>query len=147
MTVTLREPAPAGATGVMCWRRAFPGRTDQARLVRRFVAFLLDGCRYADDAVQAVAEMAGNAVIHTRSGRPGGVFTVEVRRWNDGLAVSVTDQGGPVGHLRPCGAVDADDLAESGRGLPIVADLATSVTWTGDAREGRTITAVFTVRE
>lgn len=144
MTVTLREPAPAGTTGVMCWRRSFPGRTDQARLVRRFVAFLLDGCRYADDAVQAVAELAGNAVIHTRSGRPGGLFTVEVRRWDDGLAVSVTDQGGLAAHLCPAGEGEPDGLAENGRGLPIVADLATSVTWTGDAGEGHTITAVFT---
>ena len=152
MTVTLREPAPAGTTGVMCWRRTFPGRTDQARLVRRFVAFLLDGCRCADDAVQAVAELAGNAVIHTRSGRPGGLFTVEVRRWDNGLAVSVTDQGGPVPgrHTADGDSADdrdgGDDLAENGRGLPIVADLATTVTWTGDARRGRTITAVFASR-
>lgn len=145
MTVTLRESAPAGATGVMCWRRTFPGRTDQARLVRRFVAFLLDGCRYADDAVQAVAELAGNAVIHTRSGRPGGLFTVEVRRWDDGLAVSVTDQGGPSACLRAVEDLEDDGLAESGRGLPIVADLATSVSWAGDPRDGHTITAVFTV--
>lgn len=146
MTVTLHEPAPAGATGVMCWRRTFPGRTDQARLVRRFVAFLLDDCRYADDAVQAVGELAGNAVIHTRSGRPGGLFTVEVRRWNGGLAVSVTDQGGPAAHLRAADEVGEGDLAENGRGLPIVADLATTVTWTGDPGKGHTITAVFTAR-
>lgn len=144
MTVSLREPTPAAATDVMCWRRSFPGRTDQARLVRGFVAFLLEGCRHADDAVQVVAELAGNALIHTRSGRAGGRFTVEVRRWDGGLAVSVTDQGGPEGHIRPMVEREADDLAEHGRGLPIIAGLATSVTWSGDVRHGRTITAVFT---
>ncbi|GAA4626479.1 hypothetical protein GCM10023196_034900 [Actinoallomurus vinaceus] len=144
MTATLHETMSTATTALMYWRRTFPGRPDQARLVRRFVAFLLDDCRHADDAVQVVAELAGNALIHTRSGRPGGTFVVEVRRWEDGLAVSVTDQGGSLEDSGPHRRPQDDDLAENGRGLPIVADLATRVTWTGDPDHGHTVTATFT---
>lgn len=143
MTAMLHETTSTGFTATMCWRRTFPGRPDQARLVRRFVAFLLEDCRHAEDAVQAVAELAGNALIHTRSGRPGGTFVVEVRRGADNLAVSVTDQGGSLEDSGPHTKQHEDDLAENGRGLPIVADLATHVTWTGDPDHGHTVTAVF----
>ncbi|MEV5751269.1 ATP-binding protein [Actinoallomurus sp. NPDC052308] len=144
MTATLHETTSTAFTAPMCWRRTFPGRPDQARLVRRFVAFLLEDCRHVDDAVQAVAELAGNALIHTRSGRPGGTFVVEVRHGDGCLAVSVTDQGGSLEDSGPHRKRHDDDLAENGRGLPIVADLATHVRWTGDPEHGHTVTAVFT---
>ncbi|MCO6011087.1 ATP-binding protein [Actinoallomurus purpureus] len=139
----LHETTPTTSITTMCWRRTFPGRPDQARLVRRFVAFLLEDCRRADDAVQVVAELAGNALIHTRSGRPGGTFVVEVRRGEDCLAISVTDQGGSLEDSGPHTRRHDDDLAENGRGLPIVEDLATHVTWTGDPDHGHTVTATF----
>jgi serine/threonine-protein kinase RsbW len=144
VTATLHETASTAINDLMCWRRTFPGRPQQARLVRRFVAFLLEDCPHADDAVQAVAELAGNALIHTRSGRPGGTFVVEVRRTQGRVAVSVTDQGGSLEDSGPHTKRHYDDLAENGRGLPIVADLATHVAWTGDPDHGHTVTAVFT---
>lgn len=76
----------------MHWCRTYPGTADQARLVRRFVGFLLDESPLVDDAVLAAAELAVNAIRHMRSGLPGGVFTVEVRRWSGDVAVAVTDQ-------------------------------------------------------
>jgi anti-sigma regulatory factor (Ser/Thr protein kinase) len=122
----------------MHWRRAFPGRADQARAARDFVAFLLAGYALVDDAVLAAAELVANTLRHTRSARPGGEFTVEVRRWNSGTSIEVTDQGG-ASEPRPR---DPDDMAESGRGLKTVASLATRWDWTGDAN-GRTVIAVF----
>jgi anti-sigma regulatory factor (Ser/Thr protein kinase) len=123
-----------------CWRRTFPGRADQAGHVRRFVAFLLADHPCTDDAVQAVAEMAANAIQHTRSAAPGGLFVVEVRRWRgDCVAVSITDQGGP-SEPRPA---EPDYLAGHGRGLHLIGATASSWSWRGGAA-GRTVTAVFT---
>jgi hypothetical protein len=53
-------------------------------------------------------------------------------------SIGVTDQGG-TSEPRPR---DADDMAESGRGLNTVATLATRWDWTGDTN-GRTIIALF----
>ncbi|WP_242614016.1 ATP-binding protein [Actinomadura roseirufa] len=144
--------------GGMCWRRAFAGRPAQARPVREFVAFLAAGFPGADDVVLAAAEMTANAIQHTRSGLPGGLFVVELRRWRGRLALSVTDQGGPKdprpgGSLRRghggAAAIPADGtpeeafaLAESGRGLLAVAAVATGWEWSGGP-SGRTVTAIF----
>jgi serine/threonine-protein kinase RsbW len=122
----------------MCWRRTFRGQAEQARSARDFVAFLLTGCAYADDAITAVGELVANALRHTRSALPGGLFTIEVRRWRSGMSVGVTDQGGasePV--VREPGA-----MAESGRGLKTVAAVASRWDWTGDA-DSRTVIVIF----
>ncbi|GAA2610225.1 ATP-binding protein [Actinomadura fulvescens] len=106
--------------------------------VRRFIAGLLDGCPYLDDVLLAADELVVNAIRHTRSGRSGGSFTVEIMRGGKGVAVSVADQGGP-GQLV---VRDAEGLAESGRGLRTVSLTAASWGWHGNA-DGRTVTAVF----
>ncbi|MEV5706047.1 ATP-binding protein [Actinoallomurus sp. NPDC052274] len=103
----------ADESDAMRWRRTFPGRTDQSRPARHFVAFLLAGCPLADDAVSVTGELVANALTHTHSAKPGGLFVVEVRRWRGGAAVAVTDQGGTSEpRIREAGW-----LAESGRGL------------------------------
>jgi serine/threonine-protein kinase RsbW len=136
-TLDADPPIPADA---LCWRRAFPGRPDQAGPIRRFVACLLGGCAPADDAVQAVAELGANAIQHTRSARPGGLLVVEIRRWRGGgAAVSVTDQGGPAEPQ----IADLDAFSEHGLGLRLIAATATWWGWRGDVN-GRTVTAVFT---
>lgn len=122
----------------MRWRRVFPGNADQARAARDFVAFLLAGFALVDDAVLAAAELVTNTLRHTHSALPGGEFAVEVRRWSSGTSIGVSDQGGE-SEPKPC---DADDLAESGRGLKTVAMLATRWDWTGDTH-GRTVVAIF----
>ncbi|HEU5157510.1 MAG TPA: ATP-binding protein [Streptosporangiaceae bacterium] len=136
-TPTLNHVA-AHSTEAMCWRRSFPGRAEQAAHVRRFVAFLLADHAKAGDAVQAVAELAANAMQHTRSAAPGGLFVVEVRRCPGHVAVSVTDQGGP----NEPRVVEPNLLAGRGRGLHLVAATATRWRWCGDA-SGRTVTALF----
>jgi serine/threonine-protein kinase RsbW len=122
----------------MCWRRTFSGQADQARPARDFVGFLLNGCTLAEDAVSAVAELVANALRHTRSALPNGLFVVEVRRWSSGVSVGVTDQGG---NNEPA-VREPDAMAESGRGLQTVAALASRWDWSGDANS-RTVIAIF----
>jgi hypothetical protein len=74
---------------------------------------------------------------------PGGSFSVEVRRRSDSkegdlVAIGVFDQGGPHDPV----AVEADELAESGRGLRTVSLTAESWGWFGNSG-GRTVVAVF----
>jgi anti-sigma regulatory factor (Ser/Thr protein kinase) len=128
----------ADAPHAMRWRRTFPGRADQSSAARNFVAFLLAGCPLADDVVSVVAELVANTLRHTRSALPGGLFLVEVRRWRGGVAVAVTDQGS----AHEPAMREADEMAESGRGLQTVEALASRWGWTGDP-SSRTVTAVF----
>ncbi|WP_242906948.1 ATP-binding protein [Actinomadura terrae] len=122
----------------LCWRRTFPGGPEQARAVRRFVGCLLAGCPHLDDVLLAADELAVNAIRHTRSGLDGGTFAVEVAWCGDTIVMAVADQGGPD---EPA-LVDADESAETGRGLRTVSLTARSWGWHGN-RDGRTVTAVF----
>jgi serine/threonine-protein kinase RsbW len=121
---TLTQLAGQGARLVVSpRRRVFPGHPDQVRQARRFVARALAGCPAADDAVLGVSELASNAVQHTRSGQ-GGRFQVLVWRGRASACVAVIDDGarrGPAPRAHGPG-----DLAESGHGLRVVADLAAS---------------------
>ena len=97
--------------------RVFAGDAGQVRAARRFLAGLLDGCTGVDDALACVSELATNAVLHSRSGRPGGRFTVCATVRAGSVRVAVADEGGPWGHER-------DGDGQSGRGLLIVGELA-----------------------
>lgn len=111
-------------TGPALTARVFPGRLEQTGHARAWVrALAAVACpAAADDAELAVAELAANAIAHTRSGRPGGTFTVTVGAGPDGVIIHVHDLG--TGDGRVPGprraADDSDGLAEGGRGLPIV---------------------------
>ncbi|MGI8446471.1 MAG: ATP-binding protein [Streptosporangiaceae bacterium] len=102
-------------------RRVFPGRPDQVGQARRFVARALDGCPAADDAVLCAYELASNALQHTRSGQDGR-FPVLVWRGRTSACVAVIDDGAPIGPAPR--SPGPGDLAESGHGLRVVADLA-----------------------
>ena len=55
---------------------------------------LLAGCPAADDMVLLVSELAANAIAHSDSGRPGGIFTVRLtHRSARGAQAEVADQG------------------------------------------------------
>lgn len=87
-----------------------------------------------------VSELAANAIAHTASGA-GGMFTVEVIRPEDGVAlVAVTDAGSP----RAPSVRAADPLAEGGRGLALVAALASSWGHHQSTGGGRTVWAQAT---
>jgi len=121
---TLTQLAGQGARLVASpRRRVFPGRPDQVGPARRFVARALDGCPLADDAVLCVSELASNAIQHTPSGQ-GGRFQVLVWRGRASACVAVTDDGAR--HAPRPRAPGSEDLAESGHGLRVVADLATA---------------------
>jgi hypothetical protein len=121
------------------WQRAFPGDPGQLREVRRYVAGLLDGFPARDDVISCAAELASNAIAHTRSGN-GGTFVVHVQRASGCLRLAVADAGSdscPV--LR---AVSDENLQEGGRGLAIVAALSSRIQIDGD-EHGRTVWAEF----
>ncbi|WP_131742588.1 ATP-binding protein [Actinomadura roseirufa] len=128
-------PAPPDAQR---WRRPFPGEPVQAAAARRFTAALLAGCPRLDDVLLAVDELVVNALRHTKSGQDGGTFTVEIARWDGGIAVSVADQGGPSEPVAGDPGLDA----ESGRGLRTVSAAADGWGWFGNDRS-RTVTALF----
>ncbi|MCP2336560.1 ATP-binding protein [Actinomadura rupiterrae] len=136
MLLAIPQSRPSSAQ--MYWQRAFPGRPDQARQARSFLRALLPAHPSLDDMLLVVDELAANAVQHTRSGEDGGVFEVGVLVEAERVVVSVTDQGGP--KVPADGA--SDELAESGRGLILVAALADRCRWSGTDRS-RTVTAAF----
>ncbi|WP_304453071.1 ATP-binding protein [Nocardiopsis sp. YSL2] len=98
-----------------------PGLPSQARPVRRYLHDLTAGLPVAAaHAVWLGSELFANAVLHSRSGDPGGTVTVGVYEWPDRIRVRMVDDGpraespgGP--HVRPL------DLAEpGGLGLRVV---------------------------
>jgi serine/threonine-protein kinase RsbW len=104
------------------FQRSYPGTQDQVREVRADLAFVVDGWSLADDFVLLASELSTNAIVHSRSGLPGGTFTVlaEVR---PGLyaCLEVEDQGGPW--------IERDTGEEHGRGLALVAHLVGEGNW------------------
>jgi serine/threonine-protein kinase RsbW len=102
-------------------------------LARDFVRRYLTGRRCPAEAVQDIlvcaSELAANAVLHSRSGLPGGHFRVEVAihagQW---VRVTVEDSGGTWAE-RDTGEGDA----EFGRGLHVVSALSAEMGITGDA--------------
>jgi len=108
------------AAPVITWARTFPAVPAQVREARRFLAGLLAGQLNpgpaTDDAVLCLSELASNAVVHSRSGQPGGQFTVRIRLHGPDLRVEVADAGGPWGSPTP------ND--QHGRGLTAVSAIA-----------------------
>lgn len=125
--------------GRMMWRRVYPGRPDQVGQVRSWVRAQCADTDDAEDAALIAVELVSNALLHTRSGEPGGWFGVEVSRGHD-LCIAVHDLGG-----RSVPAFDTADgqgvLAEHGHGLRVVAELATQVGVEGDPVGGHTVWA------
>ena len=84
--------------------------------------------------------MCANAVEHTASGA-GGVFSVEVAFPADGVAyVAVTDGGG-AGEPVALPLTGWEDMAEGGRGLALVAALASRWGYQDAPGPGRTVWA------
>ncbi|MGW3346462.1 ATP-binding protein [Nonomuraea rubra] len=120
----------------MTWRGDFPGECVQLANVRRLANALLQDSQVRDDAISCLIELAGNAILHTRSARS--VFTVGIWSAGAGARVAVKDAGGwdePVVRSGSQG-----QLAEGGRGLAIVVALAGRLGVTGD-EEGRVVWA------
>jgi serine/threonine-protein kinase RsbW len=122
-------PAPVGqprTVAAAC--RAFTAQPLQVAHARRFVAGVLTGASAADDIVLCVSELASNAVLHSSSRAPGGHFVI--RAWitaGGRIRAEVEDCGGPW-------VPGAEEDEERGRGLLIVARLATRWGITGGDR-------------
>jgi serine/threonine-protein kinase RsbW len=133
--VSVRSVAGGSATSpsaTRSLRRTFRGEPGQVPQVRDFVSRYLDGRHCPAETVQDIlvcaTELAANAVLHSRSGLPGGHFSVEVACAGQSACVTVEDSGGPWAEPGN-GGVDA----ECGRGLSVVAALSTDMGISGDA--------------
>ena len=127
LRLTMRWPKafPGLIARSVSWQKSFPGVASEVGEARRFLAGHLNGCPVADDALACLSELAANAVIHSDSRLPGGSFEVRGSTSPVGrLRIEVTDQGGP---WHPV----ADPSGQHGRGLLIVANLATDWGITG----------------
>jgi serine/threonine-protein kinase RsbW len=89
--------------GAVVGQIAIPGRGEHVRATRAFVAEVLGrlgvaaGAAAADTAVLLTSELVTNAIRHTRSGTPGGLVLLAVRRLAGGILVEVTDSGSACG--------------------------------------------------
>ena len=102
----------------------FAGTPTVMPLVRAF----LDTCAASYDTdfrylfTLLGSELCNNAIRHSRSGQPGGSYTLNIHRDRQGLRLTCRDRGQPSGqdrHLEP--RADGLDLnAEFGRGLAMV---------------------------
>jgi anti-sigma regulatory factor (Ser/Thr protein kinase) len=122
------EPAcgPAPGDG-WSFSRAYPGVPEQIGKARRDVARLLDGCPAEANVVLCLSEIASNAILHSRSGQPGGHFGVQLEaRTGESVRVAVDDDGGPWAASR------ADDDIAHGHGLEIVRALSSEMGIDGD---------------
>jgi anti-sigma regulatory factor (Ser/Thr protein kinase) len=111
------------------------GLAERTRIVRLFVGAVLGpGHPCEDDAVLLASELFGNSLRHSSSALPGETVTVTVTACVGAVRVEVADRSGPgVPELRPAG-----EDSEDGRGLGLVARLATR--WGWRRRGGRTVT-------
>jgi anti-sigma regulatory factor (Ser/Thr protein kinase) len=144
------EGVRAGCAGDgLVWRQAFVGRGDQAAPARHLVRLLLRDTVRAEDAEWVAAELASNALHHTKSGARGGFFVVEVARTASVARVTVYDLGGgavPDFDRAVAAARRAElDLSESGRGLAGAAALADRVGAAGDPVCGHAVWAEFSL--
>jgi serine/threonine-protein kinase RsbW len=120
-------------------RRTFAGRPDQIPAARKWLATtvlatVVNDLAVASDVLLACSELAANAIIHSNSGLPGGIFTVRACIDSERIRIEVIDQGGS--WTSSCSHKDdCDD--QSGRGLMIVAAIAGAWGIAGD-QEGRT---------
>ncbi len=120
-------------------RRTFPGQLWQVSAVRQWLSMLLDGFGALDEVLLACSELAANAVVHSDSGRPGGLFTVRLAIEPDFVRIEVLDQGGPwtSGRQPRNIACHPEDATQCGRGLTIIAAITSAWGIAGD-HQGRT---------
>jgi serine/threonine-protein kinase RsbW len=117
------------------WHRAFPGTRDQVREVRRWLTALLPPSPARDEIILIASELATNTVVHTLSGKAGGLFEVDVTWKPPSVRIAVRDGGGS---NQPHVIRGAQEEAQ--RGLHLVAEIAASWDFAEDAA-GRVVWA------
>jgi serine/threonine-protein kinase RsbW len=87
--------ARAARPRATAFERSYLGTIEQVREVCADMTAITDGFPLSDDLVLITSELATNAILHSRSGRPAGSFTVRVTLYPDDYAwAEVIDQGG-----------------------------------------------------
>lgn len=120
----------------LLWLRTLPGEPQQVGEARRWIMAMLPDCDAREILVQIASEFCANAVEHTRSGDPGGQFTVHLA-WSLATARLVVGDEGSAEHP---GVVEATLANERGRGLAMVGLMADRWGFTGD-KDGRLLWA------
>jgi anti-sigma regulatory factor (Ser/Thr protein kinase) len=102
----------------------FPGLPASVARVRRYVrtATTRHGPDVADTAELLASEIATNAIVHSRSGRPGGHIAVKVDHAEQAVQIRVHDQGSA--NSVPQVRGNPDPITEHGHGLGLVTTLA-----------------------
>lgn len=106
---------------VVLGKLTLPGRPEHVRDARHFVARLIGaGHLHADAALLLTSELVTNAVLHSKSGLPGGTVELLVAAKMTGLLISVSDDGSDTD------APKSENVAggETGNGLVLVETLA-----------------------
>lgn len=123
----------------MAWRCVFSGEMDQVRQARRMVEALFAGTGRENDAGLIVSELATNTLLHTRSGKVGGWFGVELRLPDEGPAyLGVFDLGG-AGIPQFKRQQPEREPSVGGFGLAIVKELAMELSRVGNPQTGHTV--------
>jgi anti-sigma regulatory factor (Ser/Thr protein kinase) len=123
-----------GAACPLRYAHSFPGQADQIRHVRACLREILAAWPRAGDAVAVASELAANSVLHSRSGLPGGVFTVraEVHR-GTGTCIAVQDEGGAwdfrPGKVRPEHGLDVVQALAGPGNWGVGGDAAGRIVW------------------
>jgi anti-sigma regulatory factor (Ser/Thr protein kinase) len=98
-----------------------PGRPEQVRAARAFVARTLGALHPSlPDAVLLTSELVTNALVHSKSGLPGGTISVLVAEAAGGVRIEVIDAGSDL----KVPVVRGEPHAAAGRGLFLVQALA-----------------------
>lgn len=108
--------------------RVLPGTPESAGAARQLASELLgDGHPAAEAVMLVISELVTNAIVHSRSGAPGGTVTVALCPGPAGVLVQVRDDGGPCEpRIAGLAAADTANGAERGYGLLLVEALADS---------------------
>jgi anti-sigma regulatory factor (Ser/Thr protein kinase) len=123
-TEAMEDPAALAEAAVL-GTIAIPGRGEQVRVARAFVAGVLRELAAPDEAVLdnatlLTSELVTNAIRHSRSGESGGSVGLVVLAVTDGIRVEVTDSGSAGGSP----VVQDDIYTCDGHGLFLVESVA-----------------------
>lgn len=99
-------------------RLAIPGRAESVQVARQFTARTLGCHSRADDAVLLISELVTNAVLHTRSGLPGGMVFLAISGIGARLLITTADDGCDSGMPR------ISSRPDGGNGLVLVESIA-----------------------
>jgi serine/threonine-protein kinase RsbW len=128
-----RQQTRPGAPPRLRWSRDFPGDLSQVRQTRHWIKDLFPACGELDDLLEIASELATNALKHTRSGLPGGWFSLDLLWSPEVVRIMVSDQGS---EKEPAVAEKAaeDGYLEGGHGLLLVQNMSMAWGIAGNAR-------------